>query len=209
MGSLVLPLFNLQNMETMTMNESALELLEMMGLDADSQGLALDTLAKADSRYLRDMKMNLKTAMSGQHLNKKEVALLGLAAATNEKSESLMRYFRVQAIEAEASAEELAEAIACASLLSANNVFYRFRHFTGKDEYQQQPARLRMSIMMNPATGKEFFELMSLAVSAVNGCQACVNSHEASLMELSSTPERVFEAVRLVSVIVSLTKIIH
>jgi lipoyl-dependent peroxiredoxin subunit D len=38
--------------------------------------------------------------------------------------------------------------------------------------------RIKMNIMMKPVTGKEFFELMSLTISAVNGCEMCVNAHE-------------------------------
>jgi len=63
--------------------------------------------------------------------------------------------------------------------------------------------------MMKPITGKEFFELMSLAVSAVNGCEMCVNSHEDSLMKLGAKEERVFDAVRIASLITATGKIIY
>jgi alkyl hydroperoxide reductase subunit D len=88
-------------------------------------------------------------------------------------------------------AAEIGEAVGCASLLASNNVFYRFRHFTQKEKYTQIPARIRMQLMMKPVTGKEFFELMSLAVSAVNGCEMCVNAHEDSLIKLA-LPKSVF-----------------
>jgi alkyl hydroperoxide reductase subunit D len=63
--------------------------------------------------------------------------------------------------------------------------------------------------MVKPVGGKEFFELISLALSAVNGCKMCVKSHEASLIELGSKEERIFEAVRLAAVITSLAKIVY
>jgi alkyl hydroperoxide reductase subunit D len=66
-----------------------------------------------------------------------------------------------------------------------------------------------MNIMGRPVSGKEFFELISLAVSAVNGCEMCVSAHEASLIELGSKEDRIFEAVRLASVITSVSKIIY
>jgi alkyl hydroperoxide reductase subunit D len=66
-----------------------------------------------------------------------------------------------------------------------------------------------MNIMARPVTGKEFFELISLAVSAVNGCEMCVKAHEASLIELGAREERIFEAVRLAAVITSLSKVIY
>ena len=99
--------------------------------------------------------------------------------------------------------------MACASLLSANNVLYRFRHFVNKEKYNEIPARIKMNIMARPVSGKELFELISLAVSAVNGCEMCVKSHEQSLIELGTREERVFEAVRLAAVITSASKVIY
>jgi alkyl hydroperoxide reductase subunit D len=58
-----------------------------------------------------------------------------------------------------------------------------------------------MNIMMNPVLGKEFFELMSLAVSAVNGCESCVNSHEESVRKLGSSEVRIFDAIRLAAIV--------
>ena len=54
-----------------------------------------------------------------------------------------------------------------------------------------------MTIMGTPIMGKEFFELMSLAISALNGCEMCVNAHEDSLMKLGTSQARVYDAIRL------------
>ena len=113
------------------------------------------------------------------------------------------------AAEQGATAEETGEAAGCASLLASNNIFYRFRHFTKKEKYGQIPARIRMQLMMKPATGKEFFELMSLAISAVNGCELCVNAHEDSLIKLGTTEERIFDAVRIGSLVTATGKVIY
>src|SRR6185503_2027193 len=78
---------------------------------------------------------------------------------------------------------ELAELYSCVSLLNVNNVFYRFRHFTKKEYYETTPAGIKMSIMMNPVLGKEFFELVSLVVSSINGCEMCITSHEQSILQ--------------------------
>ncbi len=43
------------------------------------------------------------------------------------------------------------------------------------------PARLRMNVIANHGIDKLDFELISLAVSAVNGCSLCVTSHEKKL----------------------------
>jgi len=194
------------------MNESTEiinELLQGLGLDTAFRTDSLSLLEKGESRYLRDLKLNFTSTLTSEHLSTKECALLGLATAVNNNNGPLTAYFTRYAEEQEATAAEIGEAVGCASLLASNNVFYRFRHFTGKEKYTQIPARIRMQLMMKPVTGKEFFELMSLAVSAVNGCEMCVNAHEDSLIKLGTTEERIFDAVRIASLVTATGKVVY
>ena len=184
------------------------EILEALGIDSDYRTKSLELLEKGESRYLRDLKLNLTSTLTSEHLNAKECALIGLSAAINNNNRALTQFFIRYAEEQGATAAETAEAAGCASLLASNNIFYRFRHFTQKEKYSQIPARIRMQIMMKPVTGKEFFELMSLAISAINGCEMCVNAHEDSLIKMGTTEERVFDAVRIASLVTSAGKII-
>ncbi|HYG03712.1 MAG TPA: carboxymuconolactone decarboxylase family protein [Chryseosolibacter sp.] len=189
-------------------SETTQEFLQFLKLDKDYSSDSLDILEEGKSRYLADLKLNFKNSFESEFLTKKEIALLGVALAVNAGNAILKEFFRNNAIEEGAKADEIAEAVGCASLLSANNVFYRFRHFVNKEKYNEIPARIKMNIMGRPVNGKEFFELISLAVSAVNGCEMCVKSHEHSLIELGSKEERIFEAVRLSAVITSVSKVI-
>lgn len=189
--------------------EVASDLLQDVGISPENVTLSMDTLVEGESRYIKDLRINLKNALKAKHLTPKEAALIALSIAANAQNKPLQALFINKAKEAEATEAEIAEAVACASLLAANNVFYRFRHFMNKDKYNTIPAGIKMQIMMKPVTGKEFFELMSLAVSAVNGCEMCVTSHEKSLMDLGSSEERVFDAVRIASVVVSATKLFY
>ena len=192
------------------MNESTeviQDILESLDTATDYRTPCLELLEVGNSRYLRDLKLNFSSTLVSEYLTSKEIGLLGLSVAVNEKNNLLIGYFKKFAIDNEASAEDVAEAVACASLLASNNIFYRFRHFTQKEKYSQIPARIRMQIMMKPATGKEFFELMSLVISAVNGCEMCVNSHEDSLIKLGTVEERIFDAVRIASIITATGKV--
>jgi|SRR5690349_17826312 len=193
---------------TLTYSETTQEFLDFIKIDKDYRTDALDLLEEGKSRYVADLKLNFKNSFESEHLSKKEVALLGVALAVNAGNRVLKQFFKDNAITEGATEAEVAEAAACASLLSANNVLYRFRHFVNKEKYNEIPARIKMNIMARPVGGKEFFELMSLAVSAVNGCEMCVKSHEQSLIELGSKEERIFEAVRLASVVTSVSKVI-
>ena len=185
------------------------ELLQSIGLDKDYRTNSLTLLEVGESRYLRDLKLNFASTLTSEHLSTKECALLALSTAVNNNNAPLTQYFTQYAKRQEATDAEIAEAVGCASLLASNNVFYRFRHFTQKEKYTQIPARIRMQIMMKPVTSKEFFELMSLVISAVNGCEMCVNAHEDSLIKLGTTEERVFDAVRIGSLITATGKVIY
>jgi alkyl hydroperoxide reductase subunit D len=184
------------------------EILEALGIDNDYRTESLELLEKGESRYLRDLKLNLTSTLTSEHLSAKECALIGLSSAINNNNKALTQFFTRYAEEQGATASETAEAAGCASLLASNNIFYRFRHFTQKEKYSQIPARIRMQIMMKPVTGKEFFELMSLAISAINGCEMCVNAHEDSLIKMGTTEERIFDAVRIASLVTATGKII-
>lgn len=185
------------------------EILEQIGIASDYRTPALTLLEQGESRYIRDFKLNFTSILNSEHLSTKEAALLALSVSVNNANEKLIAYYSKAASENGASAADIAEAVGCASLLASNNIFYRFRHFTQKEKYTQIPARIRMQLMMKPVTGKEFFELMSLAISALNGCEMCVNAHEDSLIKLGTTEERIFDAVRIASLITATGKVIY
>lgn len=194
--------------ETLTYSETTQEFLEFINVDKDYRSDSLDLLEEGKSRYVADLKLNFKNSFESDHLSKKEIGLLGVALAVNAGNRVLKQFFASNANAEGATEAEIAEAVACASLLSANNVVYRFRHFVNKEKYNEIPARIKMNIMARPVGGKEFFELISLAVSAVNGCEMCVKSHENSLIELGSKEERIFESIRLAGVITSVSKVV-
>jgi len=84
--------------------------------------------------------------------------------------------------------------------MGMNNVYYRFTHLVGGD-YATMPAKLRMNIMAKPGVEKADFELWSLAVSAINGCGMCMESHEKIVKHAGLTSEQVQAAVRIASVV--------
>lgn len=186
----------------MSLQETKLDLLKDLSIeDGDQEFLALEAITNGESRYLKDLRINLKNTLASESFTAKEAYLIALAVAANEGNRALVNSFSGHARSAGASDAETGEAIACASMLSVNNVLYRFRHFVKNDAYQNMPAGIKMNVMMNPVLGKEFFELLSLVVSAVNGCEMCVASHEASLKKLGTGEQRIFDAVRLASVV--------
>jgi alkyl hydroperoxide reductase subunit D len=184
--------------------DTAVQLLQAVGLTEANLSDRLRSLANTDARYLKDLKINVTNSLSAPTLSKKEAYLLGLSVTANEKNVELQAAFEKLATDEGATDKEIAEIYSCTSLMNANNVYYRFRHFVNKEFYTATPAGIRMSIMANPVLGKEFFELVSLVVSALNGCEMCVTSHEEALLKHGTAQQRVLEAVRLGAVLRSL-----
>ena len=190
-------------------NETFSNLLNDLQIPDYTPSATAQQLLVAESRYIKDLKINVSNVLNNtQYLNKKEALLLAFGVAVNEKFELLKDSLQAQAREAGATEAELAEVIACTSLMSANNIFYRFRHFMKKDYYSNTPAGIKMSIMMNPVLGKEFFELLSLVISSINGCEMCVTSHEQSILQHGGSEGRIFEGVKLGAVIRSLITVL-
>jgi alkyl hydroperoxide reductase subunit D len=189
------------HVKNMSLNETKTDLLKDLKTEEAAGLYPLDLMSEGETKYLKDLRINLKNTLNSENLSLKEGYIIALAIASSEKNHVLSRSFTILAKENGASDPEIAEAFACASMLSVNNVFYRFRHFAKDETYNTMPAGIKMNVMMNPVLGKELFELVSLAVSAVNGCESCVVSHEASLRKLGTSQQRIFDAIRLASII--------
>lgn len=190
-------------------NETFINLLNDLQLTDYTPSANAQQLLQVESKYIKDLKINVSNVLNNtQYLNKKEALLLAFAVAVNEKFELLREAFRAQAQAEGATEAELAEVVACTSLMNANNIFYRFRHFVKKDYYTNTPAGIKMGIMMNPVLGKEFFELLSLVISSINGCEMCVTSHEQSILQHGGSESRIYESVKLGAVLKSLITVL-
>ena len=189
---------------TTNSTDNAAALFKDLGIDTGLLSPNLKSLAAVDAKYLRDLKINVSNALNASTLQKKEALLIAVAVTVNEKNEILQDAFTAKAKTEGASEQEIAEVISCASLMAANNVYYRFRHFMNEEFYNNAQAGIRMSIMMNPVIGKELFELISIVVSAINGCEMCVTSHEKNLVQHGTDKQRIHDAVRIGAVLRSL-----
>lgn len=153
--------------------------------------------------YARDIKLNLSSVLGGTGtpgLTEAQALGTALACAVAMKSHAL-----VDAIEG-VGADKLDPARrnaarAAAAIMAMNNVYYRFTHFVGDEEYRKLPARLRMNVIGNPGIDKAEFELYSLAVSAINGCEFCIRAHEQVVRGAGIEREGVQSAARIAAVI--------
>jgi alkyl hydroperoxide reductase subunit D len=92
--------------------------------------------------------------------------------------------------------------------MAMNNVYYRFVHLASNPEYGTMRAGLRMNFIGSPGIEKDDFELFSLAVSAMNGCGACIDSHEKLLREHGVKAETI-QAAAKIGAIMSAVATVH
>lgn len=143
----------------------------------------------------KDLKLNLQSVLSDSSLSDTQRWSVALACAYASRNPALQDAISADAVSV-LDENAIDDAKAAAALMAMNNVFYRFRHMIGKASYGAMPAKLRMNRIAAPRTSKLDFELMCLAVSAINGCEMCVRSHENSLMHLGASEAQVNDAVR-------------
>jgi alkyl hydroperoxide reductase subunit D len=161
--------------------------------------MALKEFAGALPDFAKDVRLNVGSLLNETVLNdqRKYGTLLACAHGSGYKP-------LVDATEAEVadklSPEAANAARAAAAVMAMNNVYYRFTHLAGNEEYARMPAKLRMNVIGAPGIEKLDFELFSLAVSAMNGCGMCIDSHEQVLKKAGATAEMIQTAARIASV---------
>ncbi|HTV80204.1 MAG TPA: carboxymuconolactone decarboxylase family protein [Steroidobacteraceae bacterium] len=164
---------------------------------------SLDAIRDSLPDYARDLRLNLGSVLSttgAPGLTERQIWAVALAAAIAARHVPLARDIKVLA-SAHLAPAEVNAAQAAAAVMGMNNIYYRFLHLVEDAEYKQLPARLRMNVLANPGIDKQDFELLSLAVSAINGCGTCVASHERQLRQQGLGREAVQSAVRIAAVI--------
>jgi alkyl hydroperoxide reductase subunit D len=163
-------------------------------------GAAVEILRATIPEPARDIKLNLQAVLQPGPLTAAQRWGVAIASAVAARHTAL-RDALIEDARAEVGPEVIDDAQAAAALMAMNNVYYRFRHLVGKESYSRMPARLRMQRIAKPATTKADFELFCLAVSAINGCETCIRSHEAVVLEGGLTEEQVHDAVRVAATV--------
>lgn len=162
--------------------------------------MTVEDLKNALPAYAKDLKLNLSSLLQEASLTEQQRAGTFVASAM-AAGHALTIGAIAETFRPKMSAEAFDAARAAAAIMAMNNVYYRFTHLVSATEYRNLPARLRMNVIGNPGVDKVDFELWALAVSAINGCGACVNSHERELRKHGLGVEAVQAAVRIAAVV--------
>ncbi len=160
--------------------------------------MGVETLKEALPGFAKDLKLNLGSLSRSTVLTSEQLWGTMLAAAAATRNATVLREIDEEASQ-HLGAEARHAALGAATIMGMNNVFYRGKHFLGT--YDDLPAGLRMTIIGNPGVDKSLFELWSVAVSAVNGCEACMTSHESTVRQGGLSREAVHEALKVAAVV--------
>ncbi|MFD7899670.1 alkyl hydroperoxide reductase [Streptomyces sp. NPDC059743] len=160
----------------------------------------LDELKSAIPNYAKDLRLNLGSVVGDSELPTQRLWGTVLVCAIASRSRAVLLALGPEA-RARLSAEAYTAAKSAAAMMAMTNVFHRTRHLLSDPEYGKLRAGLRMNVLGNPGVERTDFELWSLAVSAINGCGACLDSHEQVLRKAGVDRETIQEAFKIASVI--------
>jgi alkyl hydroperoxide reductase subunit D len=150
--------------------------------------------------YARDLKINLQNVLKQDELTEQQTWGTAVASAVASRNPQLIGAVLAQAGR-HLSPEAMGAAKSAAAIMGMNNIYYRFQHLSENKRYAEIPARLRMQAIRSHGSDPVDFELWCTAVSALNGCGACVTSHENVLRGKGVTEETILAAIRIASVI--------
>ncbi|MCP5361442.1 MAG: carboxymuconolactone decarboxylase family protein [Hyphomicrobiales bacterium] len=165
--------------------------------------MSIQALRNQLGEYAKDIKLNLGRVLEedgAPSLSKSQIYGIALASAYATKHPDVITATRAETEGVLSEAEQNA-AKAAATVMGMNNVYYRFVHLVSDKEYRSMPANLRMNIIGNPGVEKVDFELMSLAVSAINGCGMCMDAHVHEVSKAGINKQGVQSTVRIAATI--------
>lgn len=163
--------------------------------------MSMDTLIDGLPNYAKDLKLNYSSLVR-QNMELTPQQLWGTVVA----SAIAARNVELTAAALDEAAKHLSEqaleaAKSAAAIMGMNNIYYRFLHLSSNEKYGTIPAKLRMNVLRSHGVDAVDFELWSIAVSAINGCGRCVDSHEKVVREKGVSEETILSVVRIASVI--------
>jgi alkyl hydroperoxide reductase subunit D len=168
----------------------------------------LDALIESIPLYAKDLKLNFSSTVRQQtDLNERQAWGTVVASAITSRNPALIAAVLEEAA-THLTPEALEAAKGAAAIMGMNNIFYRFLHLTSNEKYRSMRAGLRMNVMRTHGIDPLDFELWATAVSAVNGCGACVDSHEKVMRDKGVTEEQILAAVRIASVVHALAVVL-
>jgi lipoyl-dependent peroxiredoxin subunit D len=163
--------------------------------------MSLDNLMEGLPSYAKDLKLNFSSVVRQQtELSEQQLWGTVVACTMASRNEDLTATALEEAAN-HLTPQALEAAKGAAAIMGMNNIFYRFLHLSSNEKYGTMRAGLRMNVIRTHGVDQLDFELWCTAVSSINGCGSCVDSHEKTLREKGFGEEKIMAAVRVASVL--------
>lgn len=162
--------------------------------------MALERIAELLPEYAKDIKLNLTSLFRQTELSEETLWAVIVSCAYASRNTTVITDVVAEASEI-LSPAVLQAAQGAAALMAMNNIFYRFGHLSSNENYLKMPSGLRMNFIRTHGVDSNLFELCCLAVSAINGCGLCVDSHEKKLRDEGVSETSIHTAVRVASIL--------
>jgi alkyl hydroperoxide reductase subunit D len=163
--------------------------------------MSIEALRAVMPTYARDIAKNLAVLAEETVLSDQAKWGCFVASAHTVGEPSTLRAIEAAAVAAGLSADALEAAKTASAIMAMNNVYFRALHLMTSPAYRDLPSRLRMNRLSRPDVAAVDYELWCVAVSAINGCGACLDSHEAELRERGVPTAQVQAALRIAAVV--------
>ncbi|MDC7677058.1 carboxymuconolactone decarboxylase family protein [Asticcacaulis machinosus] len=170
--------------------------------------MSLEALTRLLPAYARDLSVNLTNLADETLLSEQQKWGTFLSCAYAVGVADVIQH--IEAASAAVLSDEAADAArSAAAIMAMNNVYYRSLHLMHNQEYASLRASLRMNVLANPGVPKLDYELWSLAVSAINGCGLCLDSHEKVLRGHGMSNVQVQAALKIAAVVNAISSVIR
>lgn len=161
--------------------------------------------------YASDIKLNISSVIENtdeSDLSPTQITSITLASSYATKNQTVIHTIENYTNNLLDDNSKIAAKVA-ATIMAMNNVYYRAVHLMSDSSYMNMPAKLRMNIIGKPGVEKVDFELMSLAVSAINGCGKCLDSHAGMLEKTDLDKSAIQHTLRIAAVVNSIAQVVE
>lgn len=131
-----------------------------------------------------------------------------LASAHAVGTPVVLRAAEAAALEAGLSEVQRTAARGAAAVMAQNNVYFRAIDLMEDAALEVEPSRLRMQVTHRPEVPAADMHLMCLAVSAINGCGACMKSHAGDLKALGVGASAMTAALRVAALVNAASRVL-
>lgn len=163
--------------------------------------MSIEALRAQLPAYAKDIGTNLSVLAGETVLSDQARWGCFVASACAVGEPETLRAITIAARQADLASEAFTAAKTAAAMMAMTNVYFRAVHLMKAPDYGALPSRLRMNRLAHTGVQAVDYELWCVAVSAINGCGACLDSHEAELRKRGVDPLQIQAALRIAAVV--------